>query len=213
MLRAASRARPSVRRSLGAPMSTMAAPKPLPVTPPEPFFRGVAKRAAFAAAKGTLRVASSVASIFDPPGKHDYEVNSFIGTVPHGQSRKKAIMAAQEDMRDHAAPGAKGKKSTVEGSEVEVFGLGPVRTTASKRGYSLVNKTLPGHLLHRGEVKRQLYYKDRNLYLRTNGTGYGALPKLNNGLSNLLWDKFMARGLRKNFNERHQKKNESSEKG
>ena len=43
-----------------------------------------------------------------------------------------------------------------------------------------MNKTLPGHVFHPGEVRHRVHFEDGTLYYEVNGRGSGPYPYVNN---------------------------------
>lgn len=64
---------------------------------------------------------------------------------------------------------------------------------------TIINETLPGHVLHPGYVERRVVDVDGVVYIQTRGVGTGALGYLNVAGANVLWhsvDAQIARELR-----------------
>ena len=55
--------------------------------------------------------------------------------------------------------------------------------------YSIINYTLPGHILYPGVVIRRIEESDHQLFVITESWGEGRLPRLNERLSTRVWQK------------------------
>ncbi|MGY3513122.1 hypothetical protein ACVIQY_006097 [Bradyrhizobium sp. USDA 3051] len=59
---------------------------------------------------------------------------------------------------------------------MDVRGLGPIRQHVDDDRLTIVNTTMPEHVLHPGNVFRRIVQKGDDLYVVTEGYGTGILP-------------------------------------
>ena len=62
---------------------------------------------------------------------------------------------------------------------MNVPGLGQIRQHVDDDQWTIVNATMPGHVLHPGNVFRSIIQRGDDLYVVTEGYGTGALPRSN----------------------------------
>jgi hypothetical protein len=86
----------------------------------------------------------------------------------------------------HAAPGQEGSSFT--GKIVSVPVLGQIVQTVNPFNHSVTNTTMPGHMLHPGNVVRSVVMdEDGRVHIRTVGTGTGSGATVNEWASWPLW--------------------------
>lgn len=69
---------------------------------------------------------------------------------------------------------------------MHVRGFGPIRQHVDDDRLTIVNTTMPGHVLHPGNVFRSVIQKGDDLYVVTEGYGTGILPGPNE-TGKLIW--------------------------
>src|SRR5262245_43421629 len=79
-------------------------------------------------------------------GPHHYALRTWIGRTSGGITPEQAF----ESLSRHATPLQSG--TSVDGGTVEVPVLGPVRQLVDPDRLTIVNTTVPGHMLHPGNV-------------------------------------------------------------
>ncbi|BDD06013.1 hypothetical protein [Aureibacter tunicatorum] len=124
-------------------------------------------------------------------GGHEYTHETVLVQVHIGEEGHLELMKkAYQSLRQNAAPGAEGTQvaESDAGTLLNVSLLGTVKSLADESTLSVVNKTMPGHMLHPGAVLRQVVLSDRKLMIRTTGIGKGVFPKLNNLLASTIWE-------------------------
>jgi hypothetical protein len=109
-----------------------------------------------------------------PSGPHHYRTESWVGSGGQGNTPR----ATFEALKRHAIP-FQGDQTSVDGAVINVPGFGPIRQHVDDDRLSIVNSTMPGHVLHPGNVFRSVVQKGDDLYIVTEGYGTGILPELN----------------------------------
>jgi hypothetical protein len=109
-------------------------------------------------------------------GPHYYRTERWVGSAGQGEGPRSAF----EALKRHAIP-LQGDQGSAEGDVKQVRGFGPIRQHVDDDHMTVVNTTMPGHLLHPGNVIRSVVQRGDDLYVVTEGYGTGALPSLNEG--------------------------------
>jgi len=128
-----------------------------------------------------------------PSGPHQYSTRNWVGNVSLGHTPEDAFAA----LSTRATPFQSGP--SVDGGVVDIPILGPVRQLVDPDHLTIVNTTMPGHLLHPGNVFRSIVRQGDDLYAVTHGYGTGALPKLNGFGGPRVWN-FLDLGVRGELN-------------
>ncbi len=124
---------------------------------------------------------SGGAEITIPSGPHQYSTKTWVGSISRGHTPEQAF----EALSWHATPFQRVK--SVDGGTVEIPGVGPVRQLVDPDRLTIVNTTLPGHLLHPGNVFRKIVQEGDDLYVVTQGYGTGIFPTVNELGAGSLW--------------------------
>jgi RHS repeat-associated protein len=85
------------------------------------------------------------------------------------------------------APGVRLDEPIRDGQKSNVPLLGPIQTAVNLSDRSITNVTLDGHILATGAVTRSVVTVGAGIYVRTDGSGNGVLPNVNNFLSPAVW--------------------------
>lgn len=124
-----------------------------------------------------------------PSGPHHYKRKQWVGSTSQGNTPQSAF----ESLKRHAIP-FQGDQTSAEGAVRDVRGFGPIRQHVDDDRLTIVNATMPGHVLHPGNVFRSVIQRGDDLYVVTEGYGTGALPGLNErGKSIWSWPDHMIR--------------------
>ena len=129
-----------------------------------------------------------------PSGPHQYPVKSWVGSISQGNTSQQAF----ESLSRHATP-FQGGVPSVDGGVMHIPIFGPVRQMVDPDHLTIVNTTLPGHLLYPGNVFRSVVQEGDNLYVVTQGYGTGVLPGLNETVAVPTW-KSTDFGIRRELN-------------
>jgi len=110
----------------------------------------------------------------DQPGWHDYTVGpDLICSAAQACSREEII----DQMSRYAVPGQDPSKSVINLGIYHVYDprtgiyAGNVITTVTNQGFTITNRTLPGHLFYDGEIIRTAVQIDGAWYITTHGFG------------------------------------------
>lgn len=95
--------------------------------------------------------------------------------------------AVFEALRYHAAP-FQSNRIARDGDETGIPGLGKVKHFVFPEQMTIVNTTLPGHLLHSGNVFRRVVQDGDDIYIETEGYGTGLFPRSNERAASGLWE-------------------------
>ena len=109
-----------------------------------------------------------------PTGPHHYQREQWVGSTRQGNTPQSAL----ESLKRHAIP-IQGDQISADGAVLEVQGFGPIRQHLDDDRLTIVNTTMPGHVLHPGNVLRSVIERGGDLYVATEGYGTGILPALN----------------------------------
>ena len=134
-------------------------------------------------ADGTLaRTNSQVPSAFDDTGSslyHEYTHTTIL--CKSSEMSLDAVFALMLSSAKYIAPTDETAPVTdgmIVNVNIGAWGVvisrkNPIRVTVNKGSHSVVNTTLPGHMLYSGTVTRQLREKKGNIVLHTKGVGSG----------------------------------------
>ncbi|WP_439369551.1 hypothetical protein [Bradyrhizobium sp. DASA03120] len=111
-----------------------------------------------------------------PSGPHHYQREQWVGSTTQGNTPQSAF----ESLKRHATP-FQGDQISADGAVIDVRGLGPIRQHVDDDRLTIVNTTMPGHVLHPGNVFRSIVQRGDDLYVVTEGYGTGILPGPNEG--------------------------------
>lgn len=109
-----------------------------------------------------------------PSGPHHYQREQWVGSTKQGDTPRSAF----ESLRRHAIP-FQGDQSSGDGAVLDVGGLGPIRQHVDHDRLTIVNTTMPSHVLHPGNVFRSIVQRGDDLDVVTEGYGTGILPGAN----------------------------------
>src|ERR1700674_3018561 len=118
-----------------------------------------------------------------PTGPHYYTQTTWVGSVKTGVT----AAAAFEALRSNSTPFQNGVRINETGDVTDIPGLGSVQHIVDAERMTIVNTTMDGHILHPGNVFRQIIQEGDNIFVRTSGYGVGILPDINNSLGPSLW--------------------------
>lgn len=116
-----------------------------------------------------------------PSGPHHYQTERWVGSTRQGNTP----VSAFESLKRHAIP-FQGDQNSVDGAVTEVHGFGPIRQHVDDDRLTIVNTTMPGHVLHPGNVFRSIVRRGDDLYVVTEGYGTGILPGPNE-MGRFIW--------------------------
>lgn len=109
-----------------------------------------------------------------PSGPHHYQREQWVGSTKQGNTPQSVF----EQLKRHAIP-FQGDQVSAEGAVKNVPGFGPIRQHVDDDRSIVVNTTMPGHVLHPGNVFRSVIQRGDDLYVVTEGYGTGVLPDAN----------------------------------
>lgn len=109
-----------------------------------------------------------------PSGPHHYQREQWIGSTRQGNT----LQSAFEALKRHAIP-FQGDQNSNDGAVLDIRGLGPIRQHVDDDRLTIVNTTMPDHVLHPGNVFRSIVQRGDDLYVVTEGYGTGILPGAN----------------------------------
>lgn len=109
-------------------------------------------------------------------GPHFYPIKRWVGSISQGNTPQQAY----EALLRHATPFQ--RETSVDGWEIDIPVVGPVRQHVDPSRLTVVNTTLPGHVLHPGNVRRSIIQEGDDLYVVTHGYGTGIFrSRMRNG--------------------------------
>ena len=117
-----------------------------------------------------------------PSGPHTYFNKTWVGRMTDGIGPRQAF----ESLSRHATPFQDVK--SVDGGTVKIPMAGPVRQIVDPDRLMIVNTTVPGHVLHPGNVHRSIVQEGDDLYVVTHGYGAGVLPTANELVAPGRWE-------------------------
>lgn len=116
-----------------------------------------------------------------PTGPHFYPIRRWVGSISQGNTPQQAY----EALLRHATPFQ--RETSVDGVEIDIPVVGPVRQQVDPGRLTVVNTTLPGHVLHSGNVHRSIVQEGDDLYVVTHGYGTGIFPQQNEKRAESVW--------------------------
>lgn len=137
---------------------------------------------------------------------HYYEIEGVICTINEHCTLEKVA----HFNRMHPAPGTFSSTTPVvsgqlgmaslgyEGTKLDDFG--PIIHQVSEDGLTVVNITAEGHRLYPGYVRRTVFRKGDDIYIRTVGEGIGAMPRINEDFASALWNGLVNSHIRYRIN-------------
>lgn len=106
-----------------------------------------------------------------PSGPHHYQREQWVGNTRQGNNPQSAF----EALKRHAIP-FQGDQNSTDGAVLDIPGLGRIRQHVDDDRLTIVNTTMPDHVLHPGNVFRSIAQRGDDLYVVTEGYGTGILP-------------------------------------
>jgi hypothetical protein len=121
---------------------------------------------------------------YDPP-THDYSWKVFRCLGDCSAKTMRELLCNPAPGVNPGMPVQSGDINTVSIGGID---LGPIVTTVNSGDNSIVNATMPGHVLNPGKVKRQVVVEGGATWVVTTGTGSGFNPlDLNSLLAPIVW--------------------------
>lgn len=121
-------------------------------------------------------------------------MKTWVGNTAQGVTPDMAFQA----LRRRATP-FQGGVFVSDGDVTDIPGLGRVRHIVDADRRTIVNTTMPEHLLHPGNVFRSIVREGDDLFVVTHGYGTGVWPKANEVAARRLWPKVDS-GIRDELN-------------